>query len=232
MTIGLKAYAKKEDLELLSNYARKSNRNFDAWNIKENEIIETNQGNFIYLNISTKLKSTEKLKIFLFDRKGYVKELWNNTIDNLYFDKFTKDLELKNSIENGIVISEFSNLSNQISLERIIVNRVNKTDLNIYLKLSKSSTKENLSKYKIGFHTYVEDSSLDSLTNYSKSKNRNYDAWDFIPEITEIDGNQYIIKSIKTPVNEFPKIRLFLYDSKGYKGVVGKNLEIENITIK
>ena len=103
---------------------------------------------------------------------------------------------------------------------------------NVIFKLDNTVTDSILSKYRIGFHTYVKDTNKDDLMAYSKSKKRNYDAWDFIPEIMEVGGNKYILKKINTSINEFPKIELFLYDRNGYKGILGNKVEIENIIIK
>lgn len=102
----------------------------------------------------------------------------------------------------------------------------------IILRLNDKISDSILSKYKFGLHTYVNNEDKGKLMPYSKSKNRNYDAWDFKPRITEIDGNQYIIKRISTPINKFTKIRMFLYNSSGYKGIIGNNIELENIIVK
>ena len=103
---------------------------------------------------------------------------------------------------------------------------------NVIFKLDNAVSDSILSKYRIGFHTYVKDKNKGDLMAYSKSKKRNYDAWDFIPEIMEVGGNKYIRKKINTSINEFPKIELFLYDRNGYKGILGNKVEIENIIIE
>jgi hypothetical protein len=123
-------------------------------------------------------------------------------------------------------------LNDKVYIESIDFFKEGTISKSLIIKLKNKTSDSVLSKYRLGFHTYVNDKDLINLTSYSKSKKRNADAWDFIPKITEINGTQYIIKNINTPINSFPKIKLFLYDSKGYKGVIGKNVEVEDIRIK
>lgn len=104
-------------------------------------------------------------------------------------------------------------------------------DKKLIIKLDNKVTDSILNKYKLGFHTFVNEEDKDKLTGYSKSKNRDYDAWDFNPQIQEIEGEKYIIKTLSTPITHYRKIKFFLYDRSGYKGLIGETLEVENIEI-
>lgn len=104
-------------------------------------------------------------------------------------------------------------------------------DKKLIIKLDSKVTDSILKKYKLGFHTFVNEEDKDKLAGYSKSKKRDYDAWDFDPEIKEIEGEKYIIKTLSTPITHYRKIKFFLYDRSGYKGLIGETLEIENVEI-
>ena len=123
-------------------------------------------------------------------------------------------------------------LNDKVYIEAIDFFNEGSISKSVIIKLKNKVADSIISKYRLGFHTYVNDKNLNDLTSYSKSKNRYYDAWDFIPEIIEVDGSQYIIKRLTTPINEFSKIKLFLYDRRGYKSVIGNNVEVENVIIK
>lgn len=88
-----------------------------------------------------------------------------------------------------------------------------------------------VTKYKWGFHTYVDETDRDKLMAYSKAKKRSYDAWDFNPKITEVNGKKFVIKTLNTKINSFTKIKMFLYDRDGYKGVRGETIEIDNVKV-
>ena len=123
-----------------------------------------------------------------------------------------------------------TNLSADFKFESFkIMKHENKKKL--IIKLDNKVNDSILNKYKLGFHTFVNDVDKDKLSGYSKSKGRNYDAWDFAPEIQEIDGQKYIIKTLATPITEFKTIKFFLYDRAGYKGLIGEALEIKNVKI-
>ncbi|WP_027394471.1 heparinase II/III family protein [Aquimarina latercula] len=229
-TIGVRGYAYEEDKAFLSTYARQTKKNFDAWNIKENEIIRTPYGNYISININTNLKKLEKLKIYLFDRSGYKRELWNYELDDFYVDQSLRGANLK---QKGIKVSDSTKtLNDKFIIEEAIVSREKKGEIIFFFRLNNEVTEEIIQSYKLGFHTYVNQEDKEMLMGYSKSKKRDYDAWDFFPQITEINGHKYIIKKIKTPITEFPKIKLFLYNRTSYEGVIGNNVEFNNITIK
>ena len=51
-----------------------------------------------------------------------------------------------------------------------------------------------------------------------------------MPEITHLD-NQYLGKNIPCSLAKFLKLKLFLYNSDGYSGVIGNNFEVGSINI-
>jgi len=106
------------------------------------------------------------------------------------------------------------------------------TSKQIILELNGAVTDSSINKYRLGFHTYVREDDEERLLIYSKEKNRTYDAWDFAPSLKRFNGKTYITKWITTPINDFPKVKLFLYDRSGYKGIIGNTLEVENVNVK
>jgi|GEM_PF-5693733 len=231
-TIGIIGKIKKTDSTLLSTYARKTNRDYEAWNIKENKITSTPHGKYISVNLSTKIKNFKSFKLFLFHRSGYRRELWNHIIEDFYLDSDLENEELLMSLKTGIKLAGPFNLSDDFDITNIFI--VGKTENvnNFYIEIPDTITDTILKKYKIGLHTFVRESDKGKLLNYSKTKNRNYDAWDFLPEIKILKGKKFIIKKITTSISEFPKIEFFLYDSSGYKGLIGNKINIENVKIQ
>lgn len=227
-TLGIRGYAYNKDLLNLSTYSRQTNRDFDSWNLKADEIIETDYGKFININISTNLNKFKRLKLFLFDRDGYKKELWNYEINNFFLDKDLKNgLLLRKAIP---INNSTQKLTGPISIENISTTS-EKDRLTFLFRLKDDISKSELEKYRLGLHTYAKKEDQNKLLDYSKYKDRTYDAWDFNPEITLIDGKKYIIKTIDTSIDFFPRVKMFLYDRDGYKGVRGETIEIENVKV-
>lgn len=122
-------------------------------------------------------------------------------------------------------------LSSEIQIKSIGFYK-ERTSKKCILELQNGVADSTVDRYKLGFHTYVFDSDKKRLTGYAKTKNRDYDAWDFNPQLTRLNGKTYIIKKITTPINEFRKIRLFLYDRDGYNGIIGNAIETDEIHLK
>ena len=122
-------------------------------------------------------------------------------------------------------------IAKDLKFESLTIVNVN-TSKKMIIKLSDQVNDSIIRKYKLGFHTFVSEDDKENLMSYSIKKGRLYDAWDFDPEIIEINNAKYIVKSIKTPVTSFPKIQLFLYDRSGYKGLIGNKLVIDSVEIK
>lgn len=122
-------------------------------------------------------------------------------------------------------------LSKDFKIKSFSIAEVNEGK-NIVLELDNMVTDSILKKYKLGLHTYVNNKDLVNLMAYSKAKARKYDAWDFDPVLYEKGGKKYIIKPISTSIKSFAKVRLFLYDRDGYKGLIGESLEISDVNIK
>jgi len=227
-TIGIRGEAYKNDSALLSTYARQVGLNYEAWNIKENDIVETAHGKFISINLSTKIQKFKNFKIFIFDRSGYKRELWSYNTNGFYLNSDLKNIELIQSINSGKNIAKAKALSEDLKIENIILNKTVDQQI-VYIEVPSTITEEIISKYKIGLHTYVQSEDMEKLLDYSKAKNRDYDSWDFNPMLTQLDGKTYIIKKMNTTIEQFLKIKIFLYNSAGYKGVIGDILEIKDI---
>lgn len=192
--------------------------NFNKDDFKDKSHLNLKGGNKVskylgeYIKENYNLPSRGKEKVWLeeqpLDLKTYIYTKYSNQKRKISF-KMSKDL----------------------MFESFTIANVN-TSKKMIIKLDNQVNDSILRKYKLGFHTFVSEDDKDNLTGYSKSKGRSYDAWDFDPEITEINHSKYIIKSLKTPINKFTKVQLFLYDRLGYKGVIGNKLIIDSVEIK
>lgn len=231
-TIGIKGYAHDYNKKSLSTYARSTGRDHESWNIMKDNFVNTPSGKFVSINISTKLKKFKRWKMFLFDRDGYKRELWNYEIDDFYLDSDLKNKELMAEIENGTNIDSSARLSEDFGIERMYLSKNRKNDKLLYIKLDSSTTDSILEKYKIGLHTYVAQGDTSKLMEYSKAKGRNYDAWDFTPKIKKIGNDKFIAKKISSDIDNYQKIKLFLYSKNGYNGIIGKPFEIKNVHVK
>ncbi|WP_089889035.1 hypothetical protein [Kriegella aquimaris] len=92
-------------------------------------------------------------------------------------------------------------------------------------KLNDDIETQVLEKYKLGLYLYAYDDDKNLLSD----KGRNFESANFSPTVIQVNGNRYIVKKIRTTLTRFSKIRFFLFDTSGYKGIIGNAIEIENI---
>lgn len=92
-------------------------------------------------------------------------------------------------------------------------------------KLNNDIEEAVLEKYKLGLYLYARDDDKDLLSG----KNTNYESANFSPTLLQVGGNKYVVKKVRTSLTRFSKVRFFLFDSAGYKGIIGNPIEIENI---
>lgn len=122
-------------------------------------------------------------------------------------------VNINKTLNNELQIIEFT--SYRVGWQRTFIWKVN-ADV----------TKDSLEKYKLGFQVHVMPNDSNIVSEYSKSKGRNFDAWDHVPQLIEVNGDKYLYKEITTAVDRYEKLKLFLYDRNGYDGVKGKVIEI------
>lgn len=99
------------------------------------------------------------------------------------------------------------------------------------LKLNDSLTKDTLNKYKMGIYAFLYKEDLDRLSEVAKKKNKENEAWNFDVSFKIINNKKYITKRVNTSANKFTKVKFFLFDKKGYKGIIGNTVEIDSFKI-
>lgn len=161
-----------------------------------------------YINEQYELPNREKEKAWLQEQPintlGYLSEFYEH-----------ESLKINKQLTEGITIVSFGSY--------------NEGDKKTFIfKVNDSIVETALQKYKIALYLYPKEGDKELLTG----KDAHYESSNFVPSLLQIKGNKYIVKKISTPITEFAKIRFFLFDKSGYKGVVGKAVEIENITAR
>lgn len=73
-------------------------------------------------------------------------------------------------------------------------------------------------KYKLGIQLYPAQGAEDQLTELSKSKGRKYDNYSIRLDVFNNDFEE----RLRTTIKDLGRVRLFLYDMDGYKGIIGK----------
>lgn len=111
-------------------------------------------------------------------------------------------------------------LNDQIDLAEIQIRKLRK---NFKATLSFNDAGENSNRYNIGIQLYPKENNLDGLHPNSKAKNRAFDNGSGLIEDTALPLEAIIYSNVE----EIKQFRIFLYDSSGYKGVVGKPLIIQ-----
>jgi hypothetical protein len=214
----IKKISEANDVKLLDFNLKWKDLNLSSADFKDENHLNLEGGTKVsqylgeYINKNYNLPSRENEEAWLEEQPINIKDF----IDNIY-EKHNRKLDFQ--------------IAKDLNFESLTIANIN-TSKKLMIKLGNQVTDSILRKYKLGFHTFVSEEDKENLMSYSKKKGRLYDAWDFDPEIIEVDHSKYIIKSIKTPINSFTKIQLFLYDRSGYKGLIGNKLVIDSVEIR
>lgn len=200
------------DFNLLANQLKLNFRDFrDGSHVNNigSKKLSLFLGNYIKNNYS--LASRENEKDWLEEQPM--------SMDNFIGNNFSKQSMPinKNLIEN-IELHAISYYSDGISKSIIV-------------KTNPELTNEDLEKFKLGVYCFAHEEDKEQLTPYSKKSNKAYDGFNVNPVIKEIKGEKYIILKTTTLLNKFSKIKFFLFDNDGYKGVKGTAIELENIVL-
>jgi len=173
----------------------------------------------------------KKVSIFL---GNYIMEKYNlpsreKEKDWILEQPITKDYFIKNFFsKESIKINR--KLVDNISLESVsyYTDGINRS---IIVKTNSDLTNPNLEPYKLGVYCFASDQDKVKLSDYSKKNGKAYDALNFNPVIKTIQGQKYIIIKTTSMLNKFSKVKFFLYDRDGFKGIIGTAIEVENIVL-
>lgn len=69
-TFAVEGFVTVDELNNLSDYAKKKNRKYDAW-FGTSKLTKVNNHCYVILDVKTKIKNFEQIKFYLFDRSGY-----------------------------------------------------------------------------------------------------------------------------------------------------------------
>lgn len=153
----------------------------------------------------------------------------------------TSKLNIVNYIKEGIFDSKKQNIDIKLT-DKINCTGANfvKTDQEeiTFLMEVNSQDLESIKAYSIMLHAAPKKEDLKFLSKKAIKNKSGYEIWDFKPEITNINGKNYLIKTIKTKIEAFDYINLAVYSAKGYNGVLfgkhkidfNKKLEAEKVT--
>ena len=98
----------------------------------------------------------------------------------------------------------------------------NKLNAKIYIDKTNYSKREN-KKYSISLKIFPYN--IDELSDYSKSRN-----WDFDKVDIKLKDKDSILNfQLNSKIKEVKQLELFLFNSEQYKGVVGEKLVLKNI---
>ncbi|MEN8122741.1 MAG: hypothetical protein ABFS35_20540 [Bacteroidota bacterium] len=147
--------------------------------------------------------------------KDYKKQL-DSINDKIHLSNKTFKLNLNKPLNDIITV-------NSVHIER----KFNKMIFKLKLDETKGLTEE-LSKYKLAVKVHPTENELNNLSENSKSKNRDYDGTN-----VAFDKNaKEVIIGLNTKIKKIKKIKIFLYNKEGYKGVVGQPIIIEDLTFE
>ena len=85
--------------------------------------------------------------------------------------------------------------------------------------------KDDYGKYSLSLKIFPYDNN--ELSDYSKSKNWNFDKED----IKLKDEDSILTFQLKSKIKEIKQIEMFLYNTEEYKGVIGEKLIINNLDL-
>ena len=145
-------------------------------------------------------------------------ELSDRSEENIYLDK-AKEFSAKFRGEEVFALEQPFEIKDAHTIESLVLKRA-KHVLNFRITFKDSSA--NSDRYKLGIHLYPKEGKENQLHEESKAKGRNFDIGTGLLEDTDAPLEVMVFSSI----DDLDRIRIFLYDRSGYKGVVGKVLQI------
>lgn len=151
-------------------------------------------------------------------------DIWKKKIAEYRKHKATKK-EVKDKTYKAVVEKNFTRL---IKVKDITIKR-NKREILFTLSLDNSKEiQKELEKYKMAVQIYPKKNDMKSLSETSKSKAWNYDKKNVLlgNTATEIKFTMY------SGINDIDRIKLFLFNTEEFKGIIGKTLIIENPTFE
>ncbi len=182
-----------------------------------------------HLNTYGSIKATKFLANYL--KSNYV--LPNRTSEKIWKDEMVNYDIIKNEFYD-IKIKSYStvlnkNLSPDVVLNKLSIIRKNNRELLFNINFDSINTDvKNLDKYRLAVHIYSHDDSLALLNKSSKLKNAKYDQTNTILE----SGKAFTSFNIQTKIVNIKKVELFLFNKKGYDGIIGNKIMIDDISFK
>lgn len=92
------------------------------------------------------------------------------------------------------------------------------------INIDENNSKESMNKYKLAVNIYPDNNELNLLSDYSKSKKRKFESID-LPLNSDKDSIHF---KLSFKFKKIKRVKLFLYDKNGFKGIVGAPLFIES----
>lgn len=147
----------------------------------------------------------------------------------------SSDLNWKKSSEKYVAFNkEYSfekkesyNEVNESLVDDVILKnvKIEKTSYNTYqftIDLDVNINIQSLSNYKLAVHVYPTSGNEVYLADVNKKRNRKYDLTDI-----QLDKSDSVKFDFHTKIKEFKEIEFFLFDSKGFNGILGKSITIQ-----
>lgn len=163
----------------------------------------------------------------------YIKENYN-------LPDRSNDINWKKSAEKYIAFKEeysldnkeFYNVVNESLVDGVFLKnvKIEKTNYNICQFTIDFDVNENiksLNNYKLAVHAYPIPGNEVYLADVNKKRNRKYDLIDI-----QLDKPDSIQFSFQTKIKEFKNIEFFLFNSRGFDGVIGNTVKIQPSAMK
>lgn len=113
-------------------------------------------------------------------------------------------------------------LKEGLTLQNLTINKAKHT---MTFRFDFADLGSNSDRYKLGIHLYPKEGKENQLHEESKAKGRNFDIGTGLLEDTGAPLEVMVFSSI----DDLDRIRIFLYDRSGYKGVVGQPLILRDV---
>ncbi|WP_066222824.1 hypothetical protein [Formosa haliotis] len=148
---------------------------------------------------------------------------------NINHTSLNKPVDLNYHLETALKYLKNSRgieqkLSNDVYLRGFGFYKKGENHYDLILELQNDITNDMVSKYTFAVEGFVTEDEEAKLSEYSKTKNRLYDAWYGTAELTRINNHCYVIIDVKTKIDKFDLIKFYLFDRQGYNGDVGERI--------
>jgi len=180
-----------------------------------------------HLNQKGAIKVSKYLAHFI--KNNYTLETRENNLEWVNEQPISVESYIRNSFnKESIAINKA--LTDSLIVERfgIYVEPNYKT---FVLKLNNNLTESIVNKYKMGIYAFLYDEDLDKLSEEAKNKKKKHEAVNFNMYLKTINNSKFIIKRVNTSADKFSKLKIFLFDINGFKGVIGEALEIDDYKV-